>query len=62
MGKVLLILGTAFLLTGCISYRGGTLSPDLGGSDTVHASGTMGVSSGDMPGEGITGSDAVPHR
>ncbi len=61
MGKVLLIImATAFLLTGCISYRGGTLSPDLGGSNNARASGTMSVSSGDMPGEEVTGSDAVP--
>jgi len=50
----------AVVLTGCVSYRGGSFGPDLRTSGQPRESGTMGVSTGDMPASGITGSDAAP--
>ena len=60
MRTVLLLLLTAVGLTGCVSYRGGTVGADFSSSDRSWGSGTSGVSSGDMPGYSVPGSGDVP--
>ena len=63
MRKVLLLATLAVLVSGCISYRGGTLSAgDFGGNDREFGRFTSGVSSGADPAPSITGSESVPLR
>ncbi len=62
MKKLLSLLSLAVLLSGCVSYRGGTFGPDLPSNNMDFGRGTTGVGSGDDPGPGITGSDAVPRN
>lgn len=62
MRKFLLFLALATLLSGCVTYRGGSLSGDFAGNEPTSGRGTSGVSSGADPGPEITGSTDVPAR
>ncbi len=57
---VLLACALSVILTGCVSYSGGSFTGDLHPDGTAVGSGTSEVSTGDMPGFGVTGSQDVP--
>jgi hypothetical protein len=59
MKRLFILAAMAILLSGCVSYRGGSIGPDSPANPYV-GRGTSGVSSGADPSPEVTGSEFAP--